>query len=171
VVSWRGQLERKEKSVNLSIQDGKSNQLIRFRRQGRIFIFGSLGYFQLGALLEGSRRSMSYKLALEVLATFTEQVVPIHKHIILFWIPSISGTKTVIMKLTKKPAVKLSDNTPITYLLSSLCNCTVCKCHELAMNKAPALFTTPNSLLLYIVGDWRDFCLKNRWKFCDTLSF
>ena len=111
MVSWRGQLERKEKSVNLSIQDGKSNQLIRFRRQGRIFIFGSLGYFQLGALLEGSRRPMSYKLALEVLATFTEQVVPIHKHIILFWIPSISGTKTVIMKLTKKSALKLSANT------------------------------------------------------------
>jgi len=48
---------------------------------------------------------MSYKLALNVLATFTEQVVPIQKHITLFWIPSISGTKTVKMKLTKMPAV------------------------------------------------------------------
>jgi len=32
------------------------------------------------------------------------------------------------MNLTKKSAVKLPDNTPISYLLSSLCNCTVCKC-------------------------------------------
>ena len=96
--------------------------------QRRIFIFGALGYFKLGALLEGSRRLMSYKLALQVLAIFTEQVVPVQKHIALFWIPSISGTKTVIMYLTKKPAVKLPGNTPITYSLSSLCNCTVCKC-------------------------------------------
>jgi len=57
------------------------------------------------------------------------------------------------MKLTKKPAVKLSDNTPITYLLSSLCNCTVYKCQELVLNKAPVLLTTPNNLLLYTVGD------------------
>ena len=67
------------------------------------------------------------------------------------------------MKLTKKPAVKLSDNTPITYLLSYLCNCTVCKCQEFALNKAPVLLTTLNNLLLYIVGDRRDFCLQNRW--------
>jgi len=66
------------------------------------------------------------------------------------------------MKLTKKAAVKLSDNTPITYLLSSLCNCTVCKCLELALNKAPVLRTTPNSLLLYTVGDRWDFCLQKR---------
>jgi len=33
---------------------------------------------------------MSYKLALHVLVTFTEQVLPIHEHITLFWIPSIS---------------------------------------------------------------------------------
>ena len=32
----------------------------------------------LGALLQGPRRLMSYKLALQVLAAFTEQVVPIH---------------------------------------------------------------------------------------------
>jgi len=51
--------------------------------QRRIFIFGSLGYFNLGALLEGLRRLMSYKLALHVLVTFTEQVVPIHNHIML----------------------------------------------------------------------------------------
>jgi len=63
-----------------------------------MFIFGALGYFKLGALLEG----MSYKLALHVLVTFTEQVVPIHKHITLFSIPSISGTKTVTMTLTKR---------------------------------------------------------------------
>jgi len=97
-----------------------------------------------------------------MLATFTEQVVPIHNHITFFWISSISGTKTVIMKLTKKPAMKLSDKTPITYLLSFLCNCTVCKGQELALNKAPVLLRTPNSLLLYIVGDRRDFCLQNR---------
>ena len=36
---------------------------------------------------------------------------------------------------------------PITYLLSSLCNCTVCTCQELALSKAPVLLTTPNSLL------------------------
>ena len=51
--------------------------------------------------------------------------------------------------------MKLSDNIPITYLLSSLRNCTVCKCHELALNKAPVLLTTPNNLLLCIVGDRR----------------
>ena len=76
------------------------------------------------------------------------------------------------MQLTKKSAVKLSDSTLITYLLSSLCNCTVCKCQELALNKAPVLLTTPNSLLLYIVGDRRDVCLQNCWKlcYCHTLS-
>jgi len=139
--------------------------------QRRIFIFGALGYFKLEALLKNLRRLMSHKLALHVLVKFTEQVVPIHYHITLFWIPSISGTKTVIMRLTKKPAVKLSDHTHITYLLSSLCNCTVCKCQELALNKAPVLFTTPNNLLLCLVGDRRDFCLQNLWKFCHTLSF
>jgi len=46
-----------------------------------IFIFGALGYFKLGAPLEGLQRLMSYKSALHVLATFTEQVVPIHKYI------------------------------------------------------------------------------------------
>ena len=101
----------------------------------------------------------------------TEHVFPIHNHITLFWIPSISGTKTVTLNLSLKPAVKLPDNTPITYILSSLCNCTVFKCQELALNKAPALLITPNSLLLYTVCDRRDFCLQNRWKFCHTLSF
>jgi len=47
-------------------------------------MFEALGYFKLGALLEGSQRLMSHKLALHVLATFTDQVVPIHSHIILF---------------------------------------------------------------------------------------
>jgi len=60
------------------------------------------------------------------------------------------------MKLRKKPAVKLFNNTPITHL-SSLCNCTIYKCQELALSTAPVLFTTPNSLLLYIVGDPHDF--------------
>jgi len=45
--------------------------------QRRIFIFGALGCFNLGALLESLRRLMSYKLALHVLVTFTESVVPI----------------------------------------------------------------------------------------------
>jgi len=35
---------------------------------------------------------MSYKLALHVLAIFTEQVVAVHKRISLFWIQSMSGT-------------------------------------------------------------------------------
>jgi len=35
--------------------------------QGRIFIFGALGYSKLGALLEGLQRLMSYKLALHML--------------------------------------------------------------------------------------------------------
>ena len=92
--------------------------------QRRIFIFGAPGCFKLGAFLESSRRLMSYKLALHLLTIFTEQAVSIHKHITLFWIPSISGTKTVTMKLTKKAAVKLSDRSPITYLLStSLASC------------------------------------------------
>jgi len=46
--------------------------------QRRIFIFGAQGYFKSGALLEGLRRLISYKLALHV------QVFPIHKHITLF---------------------------------------------------------------------------------------
>jgi len=45
---------------------------------------------------------MSYKLALHVLVTFSEQVVPIHNHITFFSIPSISGTKTVTTTLTKR---------------------------------------------------------------------
>jgi len=51
-------------------------------KQRRIFIFGAPGYFKSGALLEGLRQlMMSYKLALHVLVTFTEQVVPIRKYI------------------------------------------------------------------------------------------
>jgi len=38
---------------------------------------------------------MSYKAALHVLTTFTEQLVPSHKHITLLWIPSVSGTGSV----------------------------------------------------------------------------
>jgi len=96
--------------------------------QRRIFIFEALGYFTLGTLLEGSRRLLSYKLALHVLVTFTEQVFPIHEHINLFWVASTSGTKTVTMKLTKKAAVKLSDHTPIIKLNTSLGSCNFWKC-------------------------------------------
>ena len=60
---------------------------------------------------------MSYKLALHVLATFTGQVVPIHKHITFFLTISISGTKIVTMKLTEKAAV---NNVP-----SQVRNCAV----------------------------------------------
>jgi len=52
--------------------------------QRQIFIFGALGCFKLGALLEGSRRLMSYKSALHMLAIFTGQVFPIHNHVTLF---------------------------------------------------------------------------------------
>jgi len=45
---------------------------------------------------------MSYKLALHVLVTFTEKVVPIHKRITLIAMPSISQTETVTMTLTKR---------------------------------------------------------------------
>jgi len=51
---------------------------------------------------------MSYKLALQVLVIFTEKVVPVQKHITLFWILSTSGTIAVTMKLTEKAAVKIS---------------------------------------------------------------
>jgi len=70
----------------------------------------------------GLWRLVSYKLALHVLATFTEQVVPIQKHITLFWIPSISGTKIVTNETNAKgrgevikAEVKLSDHTHITF--------------------------------------------------------
>jgi len=42
---------------------------------------------------------MLYKSAPHVLATLTEQVVPIHKQITLYWIPSISGTRFVSASL------------------------------------------------------------------------
>jgi len=45
------------------------------------FHFRALGYFKLGTPLEGLRRQTLCKSALHVPATFTEQVVPIHKHI------------------------------------------------------------------------------------------
>jgi len=63
-------------------------------KQGRILLFGALGYFNWGPL-EGLRLPMSYKSEVHVLAEFTEKVVPIHKHITLFRIPSISGTRAV----------------------------------------------------------------------------
>jgi len=73
--------------------------VVLYQVQGRIFIFGALGYFKLGTPHEGLRRLVSYKSALHVLATFTEQVVLIHKPITLFWIPSISGTRNVSASL------------------------------------------------------------------------
>ena len=132
--------------------------------QRRIFIFGALGYFKLGALLEGSRRLMSYKLALPVLVTFTEQVVPLYKPITLFWITSTSGTETVIMKLTKKPPVKLSGNTPVTYLLSSLCNCTVCKCQEFALNQGSGTYGSRVRCGSFDDGIWL------AWYFVNTID-
>jgi len=80
------------------------SKLFRFESETNFHFRGpSLGYFKLGVLPEGLRRLMANKSALHVLVTLTEQVVPLHKHIILFWILSISGTKTVTMKLMKKP--------------------------------------------------------------------
>ena len=55
------------------------------RCQGRIFILGTLSYFELGTPREDLRRLISYKSALHVLATFTEQVVPIHKYITVLY--------------------------------------------------------------------------------------
>jgi len=52
--------------------------------QGRIFISGAISYFKLTPPLEGLQQLTSYKSALHVLATFTEQVVTIHKYIPLF---------------------------------------------------------------------------------------
>jgi len=52
--------------------------------QRRISFFGARGYSKLVAHLEDLRRLMSYKVALHVLVTFTEQVVPVQKHIALF---------------------------------------------------------------------------------------
>jgi len=69
--------------------------------QGRIFIFGALGYFKKEVPLEGLRRLMSYKSALHVLTTFTEQVVPIHKHISEF--PRYSETEPC--QLTSIPPI------------------------------------------------------------------
>jgi len=60
---------------------------------GTNFHFRGPRLFWIGAPIEGLQRLMSYKSALHVLTTFTEQVVPIHKHITLFWLPSVSGTR------------------------------------------------------------------------------
>jgi len=55
-----------------------------YHQPGRgVLLFGALGYFKLGTLLEVLRRLISYKLTLHVLVTLTEKVVPIHKHITL----------------------------------------------------------------------------------------
>ena len=89
--------------------------------QGRIFIFGALGYFKLGAPLEG----MSYKLAQHLLVTFTGQVVPIHKHVTFLNSFDIRN-KNSHNDTNEKAALKLYDHTPIPYLLStSLASCKV----------------------------------------------
>ena len=46
------------------------------------------------------------------------------------------------MKLTEKAAVRLSDDTPIAYLLSAPCICAVCTWQELALSGALVLHTT-----------------------------
>ena len=53
------------------------------------FHFWGPRLFQIGVLLEGLGQLMSYKLAPHLLVTFTEQVVPIHKHISYFIINSL----------------------------------------------------------------------------------
>jgi len=49
------------------------------------------------------------------------------------------------MKLAKKAAVKSSDYTPITYLLSAVCNFMVFTRQELALSKVPVV---PHILLM-----------------------
>ena len=103
---------------------------------------------------------MSCKLALHVIVTFTEQVVPIQKHISLFRIAFISETKTVTMKLTKIAVVKLSDHPPIPHLLSALCKCTVRTCRELVLSKASVRLTSVTTSVLFKVFkrvSWRSF--------------
>jgi len=51
---------------------------------GEFSFLGVLRYFKLWAFQEGLLRLMSYNLALHALVAFSEQVVPIHKHIALF---------------------------------------------------------------------------------------
>jgi len=58
---------------------------------------------------------MSHKLALHVLISFIEQVVPIHKHITVLYseFPRYQEQKQSQMKPTKNAKVKLSDHTHI----------------------------------------------------------
>jgi len=93
--------------------------------QRRIFIFEAQGYFTLEALLESLRSLMSYKLALHAFVTFTEEVVPIQKHISYFTLNSHDiRSKNSHNKTNEMAAVKLPDHTPIAYLLStSLVSC------------------------------------------------
>jgi len=51
---------------------------------GRMLCRPGLGYFKLGAIVEGFGRLTSYKFTLHVLVTFTKQVVPIHKLYLLY---------------------------------------------------------------------------------------
>ena len=48
------------------------------------FALSGLGSFKLGVLPEGLQQLTSYKLALHVLVTFTEEIFPIYKHISYF---------------------------------------------------------------------------------------
>ena len=78
------------------------------------FHFRNPRLFLMGVLLEGLRRLMSYKLPLHAF------VVPSQKILGYLILDSLDiRNKTVTMKLTKKAAVKLSDHTPIIYLLST----------------------------------------------------
>ena len=106
----------------LTLYAQASNMLIT-SEQRRIFIFGALGYFKLGARLEVLRRLLSYQLALHVLVTFTEQVVPpVLKHITLFWIPSIMN-KNSHNENNEKGSGEVIWPHPMSLLSTSLASC------------------------------------------------
>jgi len=88
---------------------------------------------------------MSYKSAPHVLATFTEQVVPIHKYIPLLWIPSKSGTTTVTSALhTLQLGATLSRGTQNSEL------------------KPPNKISSPQ------IEIWNT---RTQWSFCQSVSF
>jgi len=58
-------------------------------RGPRLFVIGGPS----GRLATADVIRISTRPTAQMLVTFTEQVVPIHKHITSFWIPSISGIK------------------------------------------------------------------------------
>jgi len=75
------QLAYKYKAFIIVLQETHCITRLPSLNQRRIFHFRGPKLFYIGGLLEGLRRLVSYKLALDVLVTFTEHVVPIHKHI------------------------------------------------------------------------------------------